>query len=237
LAVRAVYRFRPPTGQDAEWLTWLRRQTEIHCGTPAGHLDWYVRNDPTPNAFAAGRRSIALTTGFLQLVYAARLTPNQVVAVAVHEFGHHVTGGPRYGLVVDWLSWPWRIVYRTAIRIGHALPLSGAATLLMPVVCALAIVSIVRAGGPPWQVMPVLVAIVAVALSVTVHPVVDAALTRASEYAADAYTAGLGMGPDLAVALHLMSPGRPGTPPGRACDTHPAADARQEGSSARLASR
>lgn len=68
LAVRTAYRFRAPTARDAEWLTWLRRRAENRCGITSARLDWYVCNDPVPNAFAAGRHSTALSTGFLRLL-------------------------------------------------------------------------------------------------------------------------------------------------------------------------
>jgi Zn-dependent protease with chaperone function len=226
LAVRTAYRFRTPTGGDAEWLAWLQLAVENRCNVPPGHIDWYIRGDPVPNAFAAGHHSVAVTTGFLRLVYAGTLTPDQAVAVAVHEAGHHATRGARYGLAAGWLSWPWRTVYRTASRLDQALPYPAIGVLL-PLAFVVAVFNVVRSGGPPGQVVPVLIALVTVGLAVIVTPVLDAAFTRASEHAADAYAAGLGVGPDLAVALQYLSPCRPGTLLGRARHTHPATDARQ----------
>ena len=227
LAVRTAYRFRAPTGRDTDQLTWLRQQAEDRCEIPAGRFDWYVRIDPVPNGFAAGCYSIAVTTGFLQLVYAGRLTPDQAVAVAVHEMGHHITRGPRYGLIADWLSWPWRTAYRTAIRIGHTLPLSGAGTLLMPVVFAAAIVNVARGNGPPEQVVSVLVALVAVVFAVIASPLAEAAASRASERAADAYAARSGAGPDLALALDLVASCQPETLLEKSRRSHPATAVRQ----------
>lgn len=226
LAVRTAYRFRTPTARDAEWLAWLQLWAENRCDIAAGHIDWYVRSDPAPNAFAAGHHSVAVTTGFLRLVYAGRLTPDQAVAVAVHEVGHHATRGARYGLAAGWLSWPWRTVYRTASRLDRVLPFPGIGVLL-PLAFVVAAFNVVRSGGPPGQAVPVLIALVAVALAIIVTPVLDAALTRASESAADTYAAGLGVGPDLAVALHHLSPCHPGTLLDRVRNTHPATDARQ----------
>lgn len=226
LAVRTAYRFRTPTGRDAEWLAWLQLWAENRCNVPAAHIDWYVRCDPAPNAFAAGHHSVAVTTGFLRLVYDGRLTPDQAVAVAVHEVGHHATRGARYGLAAGWLSWPWRTVYRPAIRLGQARPYLVIGVLL-PVAFVVAVFDVVRDGGPPGQVLPVLITLVCVALAAIVGPVLDASLIRASEHAADAYAAGLGVGPDLAVALQHLSPCRPGTLLRWAWHTHPATDARQ----------
>jgi Zn-dependent protease with chaperone function len=227
LAVRTAYRFRTPTGRDAEWLTWLRHRAEDRCGIAAGRLDWYVRNDPEPNAFAAGLRSIAVTTGFLHLLYDGRLTPDQAIAVAVHEVGHHVTRGPRYGLIVDWLTWPWRAVYRAAIRLGHRLPLSGVGTLLMPAVFAVAMVNVVREDGPPEHATPVLVALITVVIAVVAFPLTEAAVSRAGERTADAYAARLGAGPDLAQALDQVAPCHPGTLLERPRRSHPETAVRQ----------
>jgi hypothetical protein len=94
-------------------------------------------------------------------------------------------------------------------------------------VFAVAIMSVVRDGRPPGQVVTVLVVLVAIALAVTVNPMVDAALARAGENAADAYAAGLGLGPDLALALGQLNPCRSGTLRDWAQHTHPATDARQ----------
>lgn len=222
LAVRAAYRFRTPTGRDAEWLAWLQQRTQDRCSIPAVHFDWYVRNDLAPNAFAAGHHSVAVTTGFLRLVYAGRLTPDQAVAVIVHEVGHHITRGARHGLMVGWLSWPYRAVYGSSIRLGQALPYPVIGVLL-PAAFVVAVINIVRDGGPLGQVVPDLVVLAAVALAVIVSPVIDAVLARVGEHAADAYAARLG----VALALHELSPCRTGTLLGWTQHSHPATDARQ----------
>jgi len=98
--VHVVYR---PAGTDAEWLTSLRVWAEHRCWVRPGRLDWYVRDDLPLKAFAAGRRSIAVTTGFLQLLQTGRIRHDEAVAVAIHEIGHHVTGATRYGLLAQWL--------------------------------------------------------------------------------------------------------------------------------------
>ncbi|SFE94456.1 M48 family metalloprotease [Blastococcus tunisiensis] len=227
LAVGTAYRFRMPTGRDAEWLTWLQQQAENRCEVAADRLDWYVRTAPAPNAFAVGLRSIAVTTGFLHLLYTGRLTPEQAVAVALHEVGHHITRGPRYGLIADWLTLPWQSIYRAAIRIGHTLPLSGVGTMLMPMAFVVAIVDILREDRPPEHVVPVLITLITVAIAVTVSPVAEAAACRAGERAADSYAASLGAGPDLARALDQVAPCHAGTLIDRPLASHPATAARQ----------
>ncbi len=102
--VRIGYRFHVPAPVDTEWMRWLQAAVESRSALEARSFDWYVRHEADPNAFAAGRRSIAVTTGFLQLLYAGRLTCEQAVAIGVHGVGHHLTGSSRYGLTIDWLS-------------------------------------------------------------------------------------------------------------------------------------
>ena len=36
--------------------------------------------------------------------------------MCLHEAGHHVTGGARYGLIVCWLTWPWQAIYRSVLE-------------------------------------------------------------------------------------------------------------------------
>lgn len=97
-----------PAGNDREWLDWLHAEAEQRCRARPGRLDWYLRDDPQPKAFAGGRRSVTVTSGFLRRVKTGQLSHHQAVAVAIHEVGHHATGGTRYGLLADWLCWPWR---------------------------------------------------------------------------------------------------------------------------------
>ncbi len=227
-AVRLGYRFHAPDPADRDWLRWLQACVESRCGLEAGCFDWYVRRDTEPNAFAVGRRSIAVTTGFLRLLSAGRLTHGQAVAVGVHEVGHHLTRGTRYGLAVEWLSWPWRVGYRMVMRLYAVMPFGEAAKLLMPVVFVVAAVMLVQEDGPPEQVLPVLGLLGVVALGVFIAPVADAAFSRASEHGADADAARLGAGPDLAEALALIAPCRRVGPFARLRNSHPATSSRMQ---------
>ncbi len=225
-AVRAGYRFHDPLPRDRDWLSWLQSAVELRCGLEAGRLDWYVRKDKEPNAFAIGRRSVAVTSGFLQLLSTGRLTPEQAVAVGAHEVGHHLTGGTRYGLVMDWLTWPWRAGYRLVLRVCAAMPFRRTGTLLTPVVFAIAGVMIVREDRPLEQVVPVLALLLAIGLGAFLAPLADAAFSRASERSADAYAARLGVGPDLAAALDLVAPACKLGPLDRLRNSHPATSSR-----------
>ncbi|MBA3411394.1 MAG: M48 family metalloprotease [Geodermatophilaceae bacterium] len=225
-AVRIGYRFHGPALPDRDWMRWLQSSVESRCQLQAGRFDWYVRRDAEPNAFAIGRRSVAVTSGFLQLLYSGRLTQDQAVAVGVHEAGHHLTGGARYGLAIDWLSWPWRAGYRLVMRMYAVMPFAEAGKLLMPVVFVIAAVMLVQEDAPPKQVVPVLVLLIVVALGAFVAPFADAAFARASEHGADAYAARLGVGSDLANGLALVAPCRRVGPLARLRNSHPATSSR-----------
>ena len=194
-----------PHRPETQWLTALRAWTEQRCAVGAGRIDWYVRDDPAPAALAVGRRSIAVSTGFLRLLYDGALTHRQAVAVCLHEAGHHVTGRCRYGLVVCWLSWPWQVIYRLSMRLGQLLPWASAAMVFLPVVFVIAFVNVARQDAPPERVVPVLALLLVLALAIFVHPVADAAVSRAGEHAADRYVQRLGAGADLAAALQLLA--------------------------------
>ncbi|MDQ3465666.1 MAG: M48 family metalloprotease [Actinomycetota bacterium] len=202
-AVRAQCRFRIPTSPEFEWLTSLGAWTKRRCAAGPGRFDWYVRDDPEPAVLAAGGRSIAVTTGFLRLLYDGALSHRQAVAVLLHEAGHHITGRCRYGLVVCWLSWPWQVIYRFSMRLGQLLPWAGAAMVFLPVVFVVAFVNVARQDAPTGKVVPVLALLLV--LAIFVYPVVDAVVSRAGEHAADRYAHRLGAGDDLAAALQVIT--------------------------------
>jgi len=207
--VRTVFHFRPPTGRDAEWLKWLRARCErdwfeLVDAPGAGDFDWYVLDDARPNAFAAGRHSIAITTGLLHRAYAGHLTPDELIAVALHEIGHHAAGDVRHGLVVWWLTWPWRTIRRFAVRLGHRISLSGVAALLTPVVVAVAIWRAATGASTGPQAWATVAVLGAALLAAYVQPVVEAATSRGSERAADAFVVRRGLGSALASARQQL---------------------------------
>ena len=225
--VRHVYRFRRPTGVDEDWLDWLQARVERRCGLEQHRFDWYVHRDDHANAMSVGRRTIAVTSGFLQLLSTRRIGPDQGVAVAMHEVGHHATRGAHYSLLIEWLTWPWQTTYRIVMRLGAGLPFAATAKLLWPVVFAVALINIARdQAGPPEHVIPVLILLGILALAVLVYPIAASAFSRAGEHAADAYACRLGAGPDLATALSQLAPCRANRPLGWLRDTHPAPSAR-----------
>jgi STE24 endopeptidase len=106
VAVRAACRFYSPSPALAAalqppWAAALRMS-----GTAAIDVDLYVQHDRRPNAYAAGGHSVAVTSRVVEDYQAGRLPEDQMVAVLVHELGHHATRATRSMLLVVWLV-PW----------------------------------------------------------------------------------------------------------------------------------
>lgn len=107
-----------------------------------------------------------------------------------------------------WLALPWRFASRLVIGIGlgtvgRRQPLR----LLALVVLAGVVVAVVQAVQQrQWAVAVVLSS---VAVCAVVCPLVDAAVSRRSEYAADRYAADVGVGPQMAGALQVLAGGQP----------------------------
>jgi hypothetical protein len=109
----------------------------------------------------------------------------------------------RYGPVVAWLTAPWRgaaFAFGGLLRlIVRNLPTAKAALVLVPVLPVMAGVQAVQQHA--WAPLAVLVLM---AVVLTVHPVADAALSRASEPAVDKYAASVGSSSDLISALGVL---------------------------------
>jgi STE24 endopeptidase len=109
ITVRTVCRFHRPSPVQAAalgpaWSTALQV-----TGAAAGDVQLYVQTARAPNAYAAGGRSVAVTSRALEDYESGRLPEDQMVAVLVHELGHHATGATRAMLLVSWLTAPWRV--------------------------------------------------------------------------------------------------------------------------------
>ncbi len=208
LAVRAWCGFRRPTRAEQEALEPVWRAALARCGIAPGQVDLYVQRSPGPNAYAAGRRSVAVTTGVLRIFLARRITDEDMAAVLVHELGHHATRGARFGLVTVWLAAPWRLAALLVLAIaaafgGRRQPL----WLLAPVAAAGVGIAIAQAGARgQWSTVLILGTLVAAGVGA---PLSDAAVSRASERAADRYAAAAGVGFPLARALRAMNRARP----------------------------
>jgi STE24 endopeptidase len=207
VAVRVGARFRRPTEAQVGLLAPAWSAALARAGLAGSEVDLYVQRSREPNAFAAGGRSVAVTTGVLAKFQARRLGEEYLMAILTHELGHHATRATKFALVTMWLAMPWRFALRLVIRIGLATvgrrqPLR----LLALVALAGVVVAVVQAVQQRhWAVAVVLSA---VAVCTVVCPLADAALSRRSEYAADRYAADVGVGPQLAAALQVLAGGR-----------------------------
>src|SRR3954452_13183489 len=107
ITVRAACRLRSPSPAQAAalqrpWAAALRM-----TGTAASDVELCVRTAQVPNAYAAGGRSVAVTSRVVEDCESGRLPEDQLVAVLVHELGHHATGAARPMLLVSFLAAPW----------------------------------------------------------------------------------------------------------------------------------
>src|SRR4051812_49985596 len=84
-------------------------------------MQLYVQRARRPNAYAAGRHSVAVTSRVLEDHRAGRLSEAQIVAVLAHELGHHATGAASPMLIAMWLAGPWRLVARLVTGLAGAL--------------------------------------------------------------------------------------------------------------------
>jgi STE24 endopeptidase len=179
-----------------------------------------------PNAYAAGGCSVAVTSRVVEDYQVGRLPEDQLVAVLVHELGHHATGAARPMLFVSFLAAPWRLAASLLTGLASVVagrqPRRGVAV----VVAAGLTVAVSRALlQGQWLVGGVLAF---VGLAAGLCPLADAAISRQSEFAADRFAADHGLALGLAAALQAMDDGRRGACgwPRRLLASHPTAEQR-----------
>lgn len=209
IVVRGAYRFRRPSPAQAvalqpAWATALRV-----TGAAAGDVDLYVQTARAPNAYAAGGRSIAVTSRVVEDYKSGRLPEEQLVAVLVHELGHHAMGATRPMLLVWWLASPWRVARNLLIDLASVLAgrrsRRGAHIAL---VVGLAVAATRTLHQSQWLVGGVLIFL---GLAVVLCPLAEAAISRRAEFAADRFAADHGLGLELATALHALEDGKSAT--------------------------
>jgi len=227
LAVRAAYRFRRPNAREQQLLEPVWRSALGRCAVAGDRVDWYVQPGRRPNACAAGRRSVAVTEGALRDFLAGRVSERQMQALLAHELGHHATHASRYGLATGWLAAPGRLAFRLVLGIAGTLGGGGRRLgMAVPVLFAVGgtITMIQAIQQRQWLAAAMLLG-VAAALIVT--PLIDGAVSRASEHAADRYAADAGFGAELAAALRLLGSPMPARRSLRLLlDRHPSVDSR-----------
>lgn len=225
LGERAVVRWacgfvRPSPRQRAQ-LDPAWRQVLARCHVDPGDVDLYLQRSRAVNAFTAGGRSVALTTGAQAEFVKPHLVHNlvgaspdttQVEALLAHELGHWAANSTRVGLVTAWLAAPWRFVSRLFLALGLAFAGRQPRRLLAVLAVGVVTVAVVQAVQHGQAMVAVL--LVCLAVAGVVCPLADAALSRRDEYAADRYAARAGYGPALAAALSRLDNGsehhRPG---------------------------
>lgn len=203
-AVRLGFRYRVVRAGERAVLEPVMSTAAERCGLDDGLCDFYVQpRARTINAYASGRRSIAVSAGLVTALGQGSPTRDQAVAMLSHEIGHLRDHSTRYGLITAWLTAPGRAavfmfggLQRLILRNE---PTAKAALVLVPVLLVAAGMQEVQQHA--WAPLAVLAVLAAV---LTLHPVADAALSRASELAADKYAANVGCGPDLASALAVV---------------------------------
>jgi STE24 endopeptidase len=161
----------------------------------------------------------------LEQYAAGRLTDDQLVAVLVHELGHHAAAATRPMLLVSWLAAPWRLV--GGLLTGLAKILAGRqprrrAGIAVVLGVAVAVTRTLYQGQ--WMAGGVLVV---VGLTAVLVPLANAAISRRSEYAADRFAADHGLAIELAAALRALKDGNR-APRGwsRLLSTHPTSEQR-----------
>jgi STE24 endopeptidase len=205
VVVRLDCGFSRPSARQRALLEPAWRQVLIRCQVDPAEVDLYVQRTRAVNAFAVGRRSVAITTGAGADFLTCSLTHDQLAALLAHELGHRADGGGRLALVAAWLAAPWRFAERFIL--GFARGVAGRQPRgLLPLVVGAAVgVALVQA----IQQGQVAVAVVLSALAVfgVLCPLADAALSRRGEFAADRYAAAAGYGLALAAALRRFDDG------------------------------
>jgi STE24 endopeptidase len=200
VTVRTVMEFRPLTSRQSAALAGVWPAALAQAGYRADQIDLYVEPSALVNAYAAGGRSVAVSSGALREFLARRLSGDHMRAVLVHELGHHRTGGIRFSLVALWLAMPWRAASRLAL--GFCYGLAGRrqplALLGIAVVAAVGIAVSQAVQQGQWAAAAVLCGVIVCAV---VCPVADAYAARRSEIAADRFAAARGAAPELASAL------------------------------------
>jgi STE24 endopeptidase len=200
-AVRVTCRFRRLSALQRTVLEAVITDAERACRIRPGALDWYVRRARGCNAYAAGGRSVAVSSGLVEGFLAGCTSYAAVSAFLVHELAHHqVWRATRFSLAVVWLAAPWRRV--AGLTLGFCMGLVGrrqslklTAAVVAAVLCVAVVQSIQRSD---WTTAAVLFALPVFGIG---SPLADAALSRASARAADRFTVAVGMGPALAGAL------------------------------------
>jgi Zn-dependent protease with chaperone function len=197
VAVRVACRFRRLPTLDHKQIEPILIDILEACGNH--DVDLYIANGRGVNAYAAGRRSIAITRQVLRRHCAGELSDDALAGLLSHEVGHLMTHSVRWSLIIAWFAMPWRIAYRVGGRIAAPLAARQPRALLALVVLTAFIIAISQAvRHSEWSSAAILCAL---ALCPVILPIADAAISRASEHEADQDAAQIGYNRALSLAL------------------------------------
>jgi STE24 endopeptidase len=205
VALRIGYRCRPPSEADRRLMDRVWQQVLARCGVSSKSVDLYLQRADTINAYAIGRRSVAVTSRVLAAYQSGLLDVELLAGVLAHELGHQATRAGQFGPAVAWYVLPWRLFSRAVLRLCFRLAPGQPRALVAVVVVAgfaVAIVQECRAGM--WAGVVTLVVLM---IGVTTVPLADAAVSRASERAADRFAARAGYAEALARVLTVLELG------------------------------
>lgn len=211
---RLLFRVRRPTGRELERLRPAWRRACGRAGIDPAAFTLRVEDRDVLNAFALGAHFVAVTRRALDL-------PDELLeAVLGHELGHHRDLHPVAAILGWWYLLPFSLLSVLLRRVGAVTrafwrgfvalrertrqtsdgrPLEGPLGLVvvlavlgaLVVVGALLLVLLCAVWLPLWLVT-------------SASRLLSAALSRASEYAADRHAAGLGYGAGLVRVLELF---------------------------------
>lgn len=202
LAVRARG-FRRLSAPQRQALTPVVAATVARCGLSSEQVDWYFHSGAQPNACVAGRRSVAVTEGALEAFVAGRLTHDHLEAILTHEIGHLAQRATSGALAIEWLAAPGRLAFRLVVSLACLLSgrrqLGWGNGLLLLIGGGIALQRAVQHGQ--WTAALMLAG---AAIATIATPLLDAALSRAPERAADRYAADVGAGSNLARCLLVI---------------------------------
>jgi STE24 endopeptidase len=205
LAVRLALGYRTLDDRSRRVLMPATTSACLLAGVDPARIALYSRpRVAEPNAFASGRRSIAVTPRLVDMLEDGRLTHAHGIAILTHEIAH--LREDRWRLPTAWLTAPWHAALQAArgvIRgiLRHVPTTRSSVLVAAPIVLIVTTVDATR--RHQWASLATLVAVV---LATVVVPALGAASSRATEAAADAFVARCGLGADLADALALIAP-------------------------------
>lgn len=216
-----------PIQLEREFGTGVRDELEAVVGKPQlTAYDFYVIDLDLPTALAVGGHSIGVTTLLLDLYRNDRILQEHVVAVLLHEMGHHRRGSIRFAALETYLvlPWTWTRILIKALTAGaaEALRSSVIAVVFLGLALILAL-QVLQVLVRPHLVLVVTTATVSAA-AVLLLAALHGSLSRAEELRADAFAAAHGYGPSLIAYLQWIDHNAQETPPSwwsRLARSHP----------------